>query len=60
LKSHFYVIKVIHYFIYQMFNKSLEFFQPADKSKYVYGGLSYGRPVTPPKGKGSDKQTNKT
>jgi len=42
-----------------MFNDS-EFFQPADKRKYMYGGLSSGRPVTPPKGKGSGKPTKKT
>ena len=31
------------------------FFQPADKKKFPYGGLSSGRPMTPPRGANQKK-----
>jgi len=34
-------------------------FQPADKRKYMYGGLSSGRPVTPPRGSGKQGKNKK-
>ncbi|MCP6508674.1 hypothetical protein NL478_28330, partial [Klebsiella pneumoniae] len=38
---------------------SFQILKPADKRKYMYGGLSSGRPVTPPRGSGKQGKNKK-